>query len=127
MKKLNVKATKLFLMVLSKLKGLTEIVLPVKDHPDLLVRKGQSIHTKEGGGYLLTIATLAKAWPEKYEYCMVFLVVDHREKSGLRLDISIYPVSTKDDLNDVEEYCIFIRENTVSSFLIHLQRAHAKG
>jgi hypothetical protein len=56
---------------------------------------------------------------------MVFLVIDKREQTGLRLNISIYPVSTKDDLNDVEESCIFIRENTVSSFLIHLQRAHA--
>jgi len=125
MKKLNLKTTKLFLSFLLKLKGLSEIILSVKDHPHLLVKEGQTMHTNDGPSYLLSIGTLIDRRSEKYEYCMQFLVIDRRSLTGLSLDISIFPVSTKDDLNDVEETCVIIEGNKVSYFIINLQRAHA--
>jgi len=125
MKKLNFRATKLFLRFLLKIQGLTESVLPAKDQPDLLIRKERTIHTEDGPAYLFTIGKLLAQRPNKFEYSMTFLVIDFRQHTGERHDLIVYPAWTTDELNDVKETSIVIQGDTIVSFNIRYQRAQA--
>jgi hypothetical protein len=127
MNKLNATTTKVFLLFLLKIQGLDEKKISVKDHALLRLKKGQIIQTEEGPGFVFSIGLVAPDNPEKYSFCMTFIVIDRRSETHQRLDLSVFPVSIQDDINDVQEDSVRLNGGCIESFNLTYQRSHAKA
>lgn len=104
------------------MQGLPELDIPLEQHNTLRLKKGAAVNTGEGSGYLLSMGTLISSAANRYEFCMTFVVVDKRTESGWRLDVLVFPVSTRDDLNGVEEHSVLFEEGKVKTVIANFQR-----
>jgi hypothetical protein len=125
MKKLNGEATKIVIGLLLQLGDLAEIDISVPLHNTLRLQKKEAIRTDEGTGYLLAIGTLLAANGDKYEYCMQFIVVDKSKETAGSTDVLVFPVSTVDERNNVEEHSVLIELGEIKTVLLNYQREMA--
>jgi hypothetical protein len=125
MKKINREATKIIIGLLLQLGDQPEIDIWVPLHNTLRMQKKEPIGTTEGDGYLLAVGTILPGHEGKFDYCMHFIVVDQRKATGIKLDVLVFPVSTVDERNNVEEHAVRMEGGMIKAVSLHYQRGMA--
>jgi len=126
MNKLNFQSTLLVSRFWFKIADKPELDITIPDHPRLRLIKGNAVFSENGGGYLFTIGKLAPVKEEKFEYAMTFIVIDKTDQSKIdKENFMVFPVATRDDINDVVEECVTIEDNLVLSYNKIYQKTQA--
>ena len=121
MKALSIKETGLLLRLLLHVSTQSEIDIAAHGRPPLHLKKGGAVHLDQDDGYLFFLGVRLIRKREAYVYHMGFVIVDKRQSPGARGQLTVYPISYRDDVNNIQDTCCIIQQNSIHNSKPSLQ------